>query len=285
MVKADKVPVVVIITNGNFLHQPQWRKKYKINNPNEVIFKCVETQEEVDLLSAEEIQARIEEAFVYDDYKWQLDNKIEIKTKKRAQNIHKILYQCPHCKKEFFMNSKDTKVWCENCGKEWKMNYYGQLHCLNGEDVFTHVPDWYRWERQNVKEEVRSCNYYFEDKIRLEELINSKVKFLDKGTINLVHDYNGFTLQGIVDGKEFYLNKPIESMASVHIEYDFKKRGDAIDIATMEDTWFVYTITHPNPLTKLNFAVEELHKFKKENIEEFNKIFKKKEEFDENKKN
>ena len=48
-------------------------------------------------------------------------------------------------------------------------------------------------------------------------------------------------------------------MASVHIEYDFKKRGDAIDIATMEDTWFVFPLTAPNPLTKLHFAVEELY--------------------------
>ena len=285
LVKMADVPVVVLNQNGHFIRSPQWCKHPVRRFKMDATFTCVANQEEVRTLSASEIQERIEKAFVYDDYKWQLDNKIEIKTKKRAQNIHKILYQCPHCKKEFFMNSKDTKVWCENCGKEWEMNYYGQLHCLNGDDVFTHVPDWYRWERQNVKEEVRSGNYYFEDKIRLEELINSKVKFLDKGTINLVHDYNGFTLQGIVDGKEFYLNKPIESMASVHIEYDFKKRGDAIDIATMEDTWFVYPLTHPNPLTKLHFAVEELHKFKKENIEEFNKIFKKKEEFDENKKN
>ena len=40
----------------------------------------------------------------------------------------------------------------------------------------------------------------------------SIVKFVDKGVINLVHDYNGFTLTGTVDEKEFNLNKPVESI-------------------------------------------------------------------------
>jgi len=278
LVKMADVPVVVLNQNGHFIRSPQWNKHPIRRFKMDATFTCVANQEEVRALTADEIQARIEKAFVYDDYKWQLDNKIKIKSKKRAHNIHKILYQCPHCKKEFMMDSKDTKLWCNNCHTEWEMDYYGQLQCLNGENIFKHVPDWYRWERQNVKEEVRRGNYYFEDKIRLEELINSKVKFIDKGTINLVHDYNGFTLKGTVDEKDFCLNKPIESMASVHIEYDFKKRGDAIDIATMEDTWFVFPLTAPNPLTKLHFAVEELYNFKKEEPEKFNQILLKKED-------
>ncbi len=272
LVKMAGVPVVVLNQNGHFIRSPQWCKhpikRFKLT----ATFNCVANLEEVKTLSADEIQERIEKAFVYDDYKWQLENKIEIKSKKRAQNLHKILYQCPHCKKEFMMNSQDTKIWCEHCKKEWEMDYYGQLHCLNGDDIFTHVPDWYCWERENVKKAVRSGLYYFEDQIRLEELINSKVKFVNKGQIQMVHDYNGFTLSGIVDGEEFYLNKPVESMASCHIEYDFKKRGDAIDIATLDNTWFVYPLTAPNPLTKLHFAVEELHNLKRDEPQLYEQI-------------
>ena len=273
LVKMADVPVVVLNQNGHFLRSPQWNKHPYRRFKMTATMTCVANQEEVRSLTADEIQERIEKAFVYDDYKWQLENKVKIKNKKRAHNIHKILYQCPHCKKEFTMNSLNSKLWCEHCKKEWEMDYYGQLHCLNGDDIFTHVPDWYRWERANVREEVRTGKYSFEDTIRLEELINSKVKFVKVGTINMKHDYNGFTLTGTLDnGKEFNLNKPIESMASVHIEYDYKKRGDALDIATMEDTWFAFPLNKENPLTKLHFAVEELYKFKKEDEEEFNKI-------------
>jgi hypothetical protein len=166
------------------------------------------------------------------------------------------------------MDSKDDKIWCEHCKTEWEMDYYGQLHCINGDDTFNHVPDWYRWERENVKEEVRSGNYYFEDTVRIDELVSSRIGFETIGEAKMVHDYNGITLTSDIKGQEFYLNKPIESMASVHIEYDFKKRGvqqpaDAIDIATLDNTWFVFPQTAKNPLTKIHFAVEELYKMKK----------------------
>ena len=268
LVKMAGVPVVVLNQNGNFLRSPQWCKHPYRKLKLEATMTCVANEEEVKTLSAEEIQERIEKAFVYDDYQWQYDNKIKITCKKRAHNIHKILYQCPHCKTEFEMNSQDSKLWCEHCGKEWEMDYYGQLHCLNGEDIFNHVPDWYRWERENVKEEVRSGNYRFEDNVRIEELVSSHVGFSEIGEVKMVHDYNGITLSCDVPGQEFYLNKPIESMASCHIEYNFKKRGvkkqgDAIDIATMDNTWFIYPLTAKNPLTKIHFAVEELYKMKK----------------------
>lgn len=61
------------------------------------------------------------------------------------------------------------------------------------------------------------------------------------------------------DGETFEFNRNVSSMRSVHIEYDFKGRGDAIDLATLEDTYFVFPLTAKNILTKLHFATEELH--------------------------
>lgn len=265
MVKAVNVPAVVMITNGNFIHQPQWRKKYKMSNPNEIVFKCVVTKEEVENLTAEEIQARIEEAFHYDDYKWQLDNKIKIKSKHRAENIHKVLYKCPHCKKDYTMRSKGTKLWCCDCGATYEMNEYGQLICLTGEPKFTHAPDWYRWERNEVIKEVESGKYYFEDEVRIEHLDNYQVGFRKLGTIKFVHDMNGIHLHGTLDnGEEFNFDKHIEDTPSIHIDYDYKKRGtvkrgQALDINTMHDTWFIFPQTENQVVTKIHFAVEALY--------------------------
>lgn len=73
-------------------------------------FKQIVSREELADITPEEIDRRIREAFTYDEYAWQLENKIEIKSKYRAHNIHKILYQCPCCKKEFTMDSKYIKA-------------------------------------------------------------------------------------------------------------------------------------------------------------------------------
>ena len=264
LAKKAKVPVVVNINRGNFLRSPQWRKHPYIKVPIESDFIQIVTREEVEKLSAAEIQRRIDEAFVYDEYAWQRDNGIRITSPKRAENIHKILYQCPVCGTEFEMDSRGTRLWCNHCGAGWEMNELGELKRENGKDIFTHVPDWYRWERENVRKEVCEGRYHFEDDARLERLINGKTGFKTIGKVRLIHDENGFTMKGrLAEGQTFEFNRTVASMRSLHIEYDYKRRGDAIDLCTLDDTYFVFPLTAKNCLTKLHFATEELNKFER----------------------
>jgi len=265
LVKSANVPCVVMITYGNFLHQPQWRKKHKMLIPHEIIFECVATKEEVESLSAEEIQERIEKAFIYDEYRWQLENKVKIKSKYRAQNLHKVLYKCPHCGHDYSMQSDKMKIWCKDCGATYEINEYGQLICQTGKPKFTHIPDWYKWERDEVIKEVNSGTYYFEDDVRIEHLVNYQVGYRELGTIKFVHDMNGLHLHGtLLNGDTFdFDNDPINT-PSIHIDYDYKKRGtkergQAIDINTKEDTWFIFPKTNNEVITKIHFAVEALY--------------------------
>ncbi len=168
------------------------------------------------------------------------------------------------------MNSRDTAIWCENCGARWEMDEYGKLRRQNGEDVFTHVPDWYRWERQNVRDEVRAGRYRFEDTVRLEHLVNCQIGFRAIGNVLFTHDERGFTLSGKLDnGEDFFLNRSVPSLSSCHIEYDFHKkgitkRGFAIEVANLNDTYFVFPLNSGDHLTKIHFATEELFRFDRE---------------------
>lgn len=81
------------------------------------------------------------------------------------------------------------------------------------------------------------------------------------GEVKVVHDENGFTFSGELDGKPFDLKKPLSSMYSVHVEYDFLNRGDCFDIATDETSYFMFLKNAKNYLTKLHFAQEELYDY------------------------
>ncbi|MBS1401516.1 MAG: hypothetical protein HPZ79_00825 [Oscillospiraceae bacterium] len=261
LAKKAKCPVVMHMQYGNFLRSPQWCKRPYRKVPVSSEFRQIVTREEVQTLSAAEIQRRIEDAFHYDDYQWQYDNRIEITSPYRAHNIHRILYQCPHCGTEFQMNSDHTQLWCEHCGTRWEMDTLGRLHCLNGEERFAHVPDWYRWERENVRREVQEGRYAFEDTVRLERMVSAHAGFEVLGNVTLTHNADGFRMEGtLASGEPFSFHRSPASMMSCHIEYDFKGRGDAIDLATLHDTYFVFPQTAHNVLTKLHFATEELHK-------------------------
>jgi hypothetical protein len=73
---------------------------------------------------------------VYDEYKWQRDNNIHIDFPQRAEGLHRVLYQCPHCLTEHEMDSKDDELWCNHCNKHWKMDTLGELHAVEGPTEF-----------------------------------------------------------------------------------------------------------------------------------------------------
>ena len=265
LAKAAHVPVYVLNCHGDFIRSPQWDKHPYRKIPLVTDGYLIASKEEVAALPAEEIQRRIEERFVTDDFAWQKDHHYKVKNPERATNLHKVLYQCPHCLKEHTMNSKGTTLWCESCGVTYELDEAGSLKCLNGPTKFTHAPDWYRWERQNIRDLVRSGKYHFEDDVYIEDLVSSHEGFVRKGVVHFTQDDNGIVLDGVLDDKTpFHLHKPIHSMYSIHVEYDYKGRGDALDIATVDDTWFVYPKNAKNVLTKLHFATEELFQYHKE---------------------
>lgn len=259
MAKFCKCRIIIANQKGNFLRSPQWNKKPLRKVQNICDFIQVASKEEVMTLPAEELERRIEEALQYDEYRWQAENHIRITSKARAKNIHRILYKCPTCGTEFEMDSTGTDVFCKHCHASWHMDEYGLLHAKEGETRFPLVSDWYRWEREEANKEVEAGTYRFEDDVRIEKLINGKVGFRKIGTIHMTHDERGYILDGTLDdGTPFHLEKPCYETRSMHIEFDFKGRGDALDIATLHDTWFVFPLTKKNQLMKFNFTTEAL---------------------------
>lgn len=161
MCKLAGVPVVMCKAYGNFINSPQWSKHpYRKIRQEAEIFVLV-TEEEVKTLSANEIQERIEKAFVKDEYRWQVEKGYHTKCRKRADGLYRILYKCPVCGKEFSMNSGGTHLWCEECGAKWEMDTLSRLHGVNTDKGFSHIPDWYKWERQCVSRRGYKRNLSF----------------------------------------------------------------------------------------------------------------------------
>ena len=259
--KLAGVPVVMCKSNGNFINSPQWSKHPYRKIRQEAHLYVLYTPEQLKELSADQIQAGIEKAFEKDEYKWQVENNLHTKCKQRADGLYKLLYKCPVCGKDFTMNSGGINLWCEDCGAKWEMDTLSRLNGVNTDKGFSHIPDWYKWEREEVRKEVQSGAYHFEDDVRVEDYYSSKVGCIPVGDAHVVHDQNGFTITGVIDGQETTIHKAVSDMYSVHVEYDFLKRGDAFDIATDKTTYFMFLKNAKNYLTKMHLATEELYDF------------------------
>ena len=257
MVRLLGVPVVVLMIHGNFVTCPQWNKKNK-KTFVEAEMKQIITAEEAKSLSVDEINARIADNFRYDDYGWQRDNKIKIDHPGRADGLHALLYKCPACKTEHQTDSAGTKLWCNCCKKTWEMDEYGQLHALEGETEFAHIPDWSNWERACVREEIDNGTYYFEDEVRIETLPNAW-KFYKQGMGKLIQTPEETRIECNYYGEPYVLRRSAKSLESMHIEYDYLGRGDCVDISVPDDSFWCY-LTKRDAITKISFATEEIHK-------------------------
>lgn len=259
LVKLLKVPVVVLNIHGDYLNSPCWNLSNR-NNRVEADMTQIITQEQTAELALCEIDRRIHEAFVYDEYAWQKTNAIRIKYRNNAKGLHKVLYQCPHCKTEYKMNSSGTQLWCEHCGKIWGMTEYGELKALNGDTEFPHIPDWYEFERSEVRKQVQNGTYSFCGEVTVESLPNSK-GYIPLGCAQLTHSLNGFMLTGTFGNIPFELHKEPLSMYSCHIEYEYFGKGDCIDLSTLDDTYYIYPKGDCFSVTKFALATEELYNY------------------------
>jgi transcription elongation factor Elf1 len=259
--KLLKVPVVTLICHGHHVNSPFWNTKDRGVKPTQAEMTLLYTAEELAEKSAGEINEGLVKAFQYDDFAWQKERGIIIDKPWRAEGLHKVLYQCPHCGAEYHMTSKGAQLICEACGKSWTMTELGELSADSGETEFSHIPDWYEWERGNVKREVAEGRYSTgEMPVTVESLPNAK-KFIPLGSGVMVHDMNGFRVEGRTEsGETFKMVKTVPSLYSCHIEYEYLgKHGDCVDLNTLEDTWYIYPHDCAFAVTKMALATEELY--------------------------
>ena len=255
-----KVPVVTLIMHGHHINSPFWNLTDRKVKGIEAELSVLATKEEVMSLSVEELDERIQKKFEYDEYKWQKEKGIRVTYKRRAEGLHKVLYKCPHCGKEYRMSSKGIYLKCDECGHTWEYSELGELKAVEGETYFSHIPDWYEWERSEVRKEIDNGTYHFEGECHVS--IMPKDKFINIGDAYLVHDMNGFKLTGEHKGEKYEVELLARQHYGVHIEYEYLgKYGDCVDLNTLDNTYYVYPHGKDFSVTKFSLACEELFKY------------------------
>lgn len=258
LAKLLNIPVVMLHMRGNYLMSPIWNlKKRKVRLEADLV-GLLHT-EETQKLGVHEINQAISESFRYDDYRWQQEMRIRIDYPKRAEGLHRVLYHCVNCHQEHQMIANGAVITCKACQKSWEMTEYGELRALEGETLFSHIPDWYEFQRDIVKREIQKQSYCSASKVRIVALPGAK-GFIELGAGYVRHDCTGYRLEYQEGGEGRILAvSPIE-MTSVHTEYNYRgKWGECITLSTLENTYFLYPEDPCFNVTKVQFATEELY--------------------------
>ncbi|MBQ3202509.1 MAG: 1-acyl-sn-glycerol-3-phosphate acyltransferase [Clostridia bacterium] len=268
LVKMNKVPVVAVVHHGNHLHSPFWNFRKKRHVPLHTTMTQILTAEQVKSMTVAEINAALKEGLWYDDYQYQKDNGIRITEPFRAEGLHKVLYQCPACGVEHEMGSEGAELFCRKCGKRWHLREDGNLEALSGETEFSHVPDWFAWERTQVEQQIESGTYSFEDEVEVFSMPRCwKFEKLGKGKLRHTIE-EGWVLEGHYRGQDYRIHRQPIQQNSLHVEYDYCyiRPEDCLDISTENDSFYCYPLNRTDVVTKLAFATEILHERAKQKI-------------------
>lgn len=270
--KLLKVPVVMIRTNGAFARDPLYNnlqlRKVRVSADVEYLL----SPEEIARKSPQELNDILQEKFTFDYFRWQQENKIRVAEPFRADGLNRMLYKCPRCRTEGRMQGQGTKIGCRQCGETYELTEYGYLQAYEDKDTesasgaetetcgqlrFTHIPDWYRWERECVRQELEAGTYRLEVPVAIYMLVNMDCVYqVGEGT--LVHTKEGFHLTGC-DGRLDYRQEPMASY-SLYSDFYWYEIGDVICIGDARAQYYCFPQNCGDIVAKTRLATEELYK-------------------------
>ena len=257
LLKKLNVPVVTVITQGAFARDPLYNclQKRKVSVRADVT--CLATAEEIKEMTVAQLDALLDKAFSFDNFRYQQENKIKISEPFRADGLNRILYRCPHCNTEGQTEGKGIMLTCKHCGAAYTLDEYGYLTSEN--PAFTHIPDWYAWQRKQVRKELEEGTYRLERQVKIGMLVDTKALYM-VGSGTLIHDENGFRLTGC-DGQLNYEQGPL-TCYSLYADYYWYEIGDVICIGNKDALYYCFP-EGGDVVAKTRLATEELYTMKK----------------------
>ena len=270
-VKMLGVPVVMIRTYGAFLRDPLYNnlqiRNVKVTAHMEYLLSSAEIKEK----TVQEINDIINQRFKFDNFLIQKEENIKVAEEFRADHLDRVLYKCPCCQSEGKMKGEGITLICTSCGKVYEMTELGEMKAVGGETEgesgsqrgepiteFSHIPDWYAWERDQVRKEIQDGTYRMVLDVDIYALVNTDAIY-KIGDGVLTHSMEGFHLTGC-DGKLDYSQAPEESY-SLYSDYYWYEIGDMISIGTPRIQYYCFPKEKAN-VAKARLAAEELWKYK-----------------------
>ncbi len=257
LIKMLKVPVVMVRTYGAFLRDPLYNGLQVRDVDVSANVKYLLTPEDIRAKDSDTIQEIIEEEFTFDNFKIQLEKGIVVDESFRADYLNRVLYKCPSCMTEGKMIGKGTTLTCAACGKVYSMLESGRMSAKDGVTEYSHIPSWYKWERESVASEIDDGSYKLDIPVTIGALVDTK-SLMMIGSGRLTHDISGFHLTGC-DGKLDFTMKPKASY-SLYADYYWYEIGDVICIGDYNVQYYCFPEVDIDLVAKTRLATEEIYK-------------------------
>ena len=158
--------IYTIKISGDYLANPKWGKGFRRGAVVEAELERLYTAQQLENISAELLQQRVEERLSYDEFQWlETHPDISYKTKNLAEGLENILTTCPVCGKKYGIITKGREIHCENCGH---LTTLDSRYGFSGDFKFANFSQWYDWQRCCLEKEIaENPDYTLTSKVEL----------------------------------------------------------------------------------------------------------------------
>ncbi len=180
-------PIGYLKLQGAGIARPKWAHNLR-KGKVEVVCDMLYDEKQVKELPKEEIFKGIETALAHNEHKWQIENEVVFKGKKYAEGLHRLLYQCPKCGKEFCLDTKDDRIFCKNCGNEIVYSHSGNLLPADENSVCKgRIDEWCTDQRECVRQEIENVDFSLSNEVDLfvENEKSNGYRYVARGTLSL----------------------------------------------------------------------------------------------------
>jgi len=260
------VDIYAARSSGTYFSMPKWGKGLRPGRTYLDVYKLFDAAE-LAQLDVEEIRARTDAALLFDAYREQETLPQQHRgSGGNIEGLENVLYQCPHCGREFSMRVRDKNtIYCTDCGYEQVSDACAFLHNRRGlGKELRYVSDWSRLIYENLKEKIqRGLESELSTRAKIKMLDEDKPKFVEvgEGTVHLSR--GSFRIVGQIRGKDVDLTIPIKNIPTLpfspgkHLEI---QHGDLIYRCLPEDGRLVMKYIN---MVKIFYELENLEQKRK----------------------
>jgi 1-acyl-sn-glycerol-3-phosphate acyltransferase len=260
LLKYFKLPVLQVKIAGGYLTTTKYCMDERPGRVD-VTVDSLFTPEDLEAMSANEIQLKLDEALTHDDYAWNKQARVAYDGKGRmAHNLHTLLYWCPKCGSEFTMRGEGNRIVCSHCGNGAELNEYYDLIPLDDTCVIPETPRvWFDMERKNVREWVAQSDFELRENVKLgvlprDHYLQNQATSEIAGSGRILLNREGFHFAGERYGKPFAFSILPELLAT------YGMCTDVTRFYTFYNNEFLEFFPERESTIKLLLATEENHR-------------------------
>jgi 1-acyl-sn-glycerol-3-phosphate acyltransferase len=259
--KHFKLPVYYCVIKGGYLTSPKYNLKDRTGKV-EVVMDQLFTLDELESLTPQEIEDKVNQAIYHDDYAWNQEKGYHYDIgEKGAENLEDLLFWCPKCGKQHTMKTEGNKIFCTECGNGATLLDTYEMVAFDETCVIPKTQtEWFQMKREIIKAEIQNPDFCLQEEIelgvlpkyaRLKEQKTSEI--VGKGMLTLNRE--GLRYQGTRDGKAFEFFIPSKNLPTYGMCTDLSR------FYTFYQGEFVEFYPKNRVVEKFFLATEEIHRF------------------------